>query len=925
MKQLLQFLVIAVSVLWLTLAFSRRPTPAMTGLATLHRPEPAVIAERTLGDDPHGLLRQGRQYYGQGQFQAAFRAWEAAEQGFARQGDAIARAMVLSNQALALQQLDRLDEALNAISRSRDLLEIEDINGSDVDGRRLRFPHASRSRVLAQVLNTEAGLLLDRGQPEEALEIWEQAQRRYQQLGEDSHVLQTRINQAQALRVLGYYRRAQGMLEAVNARLAEYPDSRLKVVSLYQLGNTLRSLGQLDEADTALRESLAIAQTLDSQPDISAAWLGLAHTARSRQTPAGRQAALDYYQQAAAGVASPSEWMQAQVDRLSLLVESQQMRGARELLPEIQAYLETHREPLSIRRSGLFAQLKLARNAIALGEQTDGDILNRHSIANRLAEIHRRAMALGDRRVQSYALGELGYLYELAQQWDEAQTLTTQALDLARQLSNAHDVTYRWEWQLGRIVKARGNTQEAIAFYEEAVKSLQAMRQDLAVVNTAVQFSFQDSVEPVYRQLMALLLLTDTDPDYVSLKRDSNTNYSTETSQSTRDRQANLEKVRDLIESLQVAELDDFFKQACLDVNPVALDDIDSKTALIYTILLDADSPDQQRIDIIARLPNQNLKHYSTTVTKTELTTTVDRVQKVLVEDPIERGRFRTTTLLTLSQTLYRWLIKPLETDLANSNVNTIAFVLDGPLRNLPMSILHDGDRYLVQQYSLALSPGLKLIDPKPLERGAMTALIAGLSEEVTADFPPLPQVPIEVEAIRDRIPNSQVLLNQDYTKANIQETLQRDHYSIVHLATHGQFSSSSEETFILAWPSEVDNNYRINVNELQNLLQTRDVRGEAIELLVLSACQTAAGDDRAALGLAGVAFRAGARSTIATLWPVSDEATRTMMTQFYQELRDPTLTRSEALRRAQNVLIDSERFAHPFFWAPYTLIGNWL
>ncbi|USR89828.1 CHAT domain-containing protein [Phormidium yuhuli AB48] len=917
MKQLFQFLALAATVFWLTLALSSRPTAAMTGLATLNGSQPAMMTQRmtqqTLGDDPHGLLRQGRQYYSQGQFQAALRAWEAAEQGFVRQGDAIARAMVLSNQALALQQLDRLDEAFNAISRSRDLLESEDLSGSDVDER--------RSRVLAQVLNTEAGLLLDRGQPEAALEIWEQAQRRYQQLGEDGHVLQTRINQAQALRSLGYYRRAQGTLEAVKAQLAERPPSRLNVVSLYQLGNALRSLGQLDEAETALRESLAIAESLESQPDMIAAWLGLANTVRLRHTPAARQAALDYYQQAAAGAESPLEWMQAQTDRLSLLLENQQIRAARELLPEIQAYLETHRESLSGGRSGLFAQLKLVRNAIALAEPTDGEIVNHHTLAHTLAEIHQRAMALGDRRVQSYTLGDLGHLYELAQQWDEAERVTKQALDLARQLPNADDVAYRWEWQLGRILKARGNSQKAIAFYEEAVKSLQAMRQDLALVNTAVQFSFQDGVEPVYRQLMALLLSTDTDQSDIDLNGD----YNTKSSRLSSYRQANLEKVRDLIESLQVAELDDFFKQACLDVTPVALDEIDSKTALIYTILLDADSPEQQRLDVIVRLPNQGLKHYSTTVTRTELTTTVNQIHRALVDDPIQRRRFRTTTLLPLSQKLYSWLLEPIQTDLADSNINTLAFVLDGPLRNLPMSILHDGDGYIVEKYSLALSPGLQLIDPKPLERGAMTALIAGLSEEVTQDFPPLPEVVIEVEAIRDRIPNSQVLLNQDYTKANVQEKLQRDHYSIIHLATHGQFSSSSEQTFILTWPSEVDHNYRINVNELQDLLQIQDVSGGAIELLVLSACQTAAGDDRAALGLAGVAFRAGARSTIATLWPVSDEATRAMMTQFYQELSDPSLTRSEALRRAQNTLIDSERFAHPFFWAPYTLVGNWL
>ncbi|NEQ42043.1 MAG: CHAT domain-containing protein [Leptolyngbya sp. SIOISBB] len=169
-------------------------------------------------------------------------------------------------------------------------------------------------------------------------------------------------------------------------------------------------------------------------------------------------------------------------------------------------------------------------------------------------------------------------------------------------------------------------------------------------------------------------------------------------------------------------------------------------------------------------------------------------------------------------------------------------------------------------------------------------------------------------------------MLDQDFTRTNIRSALEQSYYPIVHLATHGQFSSRAEETFILTWPSEGANDYRINVNELQDLLQGRDLTGqEAIELLVLSACQTADGDDRAALGLAGVAFRAGARSTIATLWPVSDEATAAFMEQFYQQLNDVNVTKGEALRRAQEFLRQSNEYSHPFFWAPYTLIGNWL
>jgi CHAT domain-containing protein len=140
-------------------------------------------------------------------------------------------------------------------------------------------------------------------------------------------------------------------------------------------------------------------------------------------------------------------------------------------------------------------------------------------------------------------------------------------------------------------------------------------------------------------------------------------------------------------------------------------------------------------------------------------------------------------------------------------------------------------------------------------------------------------------------------------------------------LATHGQFSSKAEETFILTWDD------RINVNELSSLLETTDLRrSNPIELLVLSACETAKGDNRASLGIAGVAVRAGARSTLATLWLVNDEATAQIMVRFYQELSQTTVTKAEALRRAQELILQDPKYRqHPYYWAPYVLVGNWL
>ena len=109
--------------------------------------------------------------------------------------------------------------------------------------------------------------------------------------------------------------------------------------------------------------------------------------------------------------------------------------------------------------------------------------------------------------------------------------------------------------------------------------------------------------------------------------------------------------------------------------------------------------------------------------------------------------------------------------------------------------------------------------------------------------------------------------------------------------------------------------------------VREENINAKPIELLVMSACQTATGDKRAALGIAGVAVRSGARSTLATLWSVKDDSTVVLMDEFYKQLAQPdsSITKSEALRQAQISLIHSTDFEHPFYWAPFILVGNWL
>jgi CHAT domain-containing protein len=277
-------------------------------------------------------------------------------------------------------------------------------------------------------------------------------------------------------------------------------------------------------------------------------------------------------------------------------------------------------------------------------------------------------------------------------------------------------------------------------------------------------------------------------------------------------------------------------------------------------------------------------------------------------------------------QQFYDWLIRPAEADLARSGVKTLVFVLDGILRNVPVAALHDGQHYLIENYSVALTPGLQLFNPRPLTLNQSEVLIGGLTEG-RQGFSALPGVKQEAQDI-SAIATTDVLLNGAFTRLNLEQKIQSHRFPIVHLATHGQFSSQAEETYLLTWDELINVkkfDQLLRANEALSREDTRSFPRSPIELLVLSACQTAVGDRRAALGLAGLAVRSGAASTLATLWSVQDESTAHFMTQFYTILSQPQTTKAEALRQAQLSLLQSAQYQHPFYWAPFVLVGNWL
>ncbi|MBE9077573.1 CHAT domain-containing protein [Romeria aff. gracilis LEGE 07310] len=837
-------------------------------IGLFRQPYPTAAAENspTISQtSPEQLLQQGQDQYAIGQFTAAIQFWQQAAEAFAAQGNALQQAKAFSQIAIAFHQLADWSQANAYLAGSLELLE-----------GRTDLP-AERLSVLGQVYSTLGSVFLTRSQPREALNAFEQAASYYQQTGDSQGQLQAQINQAQALQALGFYRRALTALNELQPRLMAQSDEGLKSQGLRNLGNLLRITGDFRQSEVTLQEGLAIAP--DNTQEIAATLYSLGQTAQALGNP---DDALAYYRQTVAAAPTQTLQLQAQIAQFSLLQEADRT-AASALLAEIQPQLAA----LPVSRFSVYAQLNLAHQLIETRAAAASP-----QIAQGLAIAIQQAKALSDPRAESFALGYLGELYIQRQQIEDAQTVLQQALTLAEQIE-ADDIAYQWQWQLGQLARQQGDEESAIAVYTSAVNTLQRLRLDLVTINPDLQFDFREQVEPVYRELVNLLL----------------TSAQKSARLSDADSQDKLVKARDVIESLQLAELENFFREPCLAVQQQidqVVDNANAPTAVMYPIIL----PD--RIDVILKLPNQPLRSYSTPIAQAELEAKAEALRRQVLLP------YGLRDVQTLAAEMYDWLLRPVEVEFADAQVETLVFVLDGVLRNIPMAVLYDGQQYLVEKYNLALAPGLKLVDPKPLTGQRLAAIAAGLSE-ARHGFSSLDYVRAEVEQIQAAV-DSRVLLNDAFTQETLETAINQTPFPVVHLATHGQFSSNLEETFVLAWDTP------ISISTLSRLLRNSEQnRQDAIELLVLSACETAAGDSRAALGLAGVAARAGARSILASLWNLDDETSAVLMDQFYRSLSQSSTTKATALRQAQLSLLRNPGYEHPRYWAPYVLVGNWL
>ncbi|TVQ59118.1 MAG: tetratricopeptide repeat protein [Spirulina sp. DLM2.Bin59] len=574
----------------------------------------------------------------------------------------------------------------------------------------------------------------DQGRFDQAIQAWNEAINLYRRHRPKApEIAQWQIDQAQAYSGLGQDQRAIDQLEPlINSSL----DPQLRILVQGALGNAYSRIGKYEEAIAQFTNAL---NSPELHPELAATLLndlgntyGRYYQDRQRQaTGAEIEGDLDLARQLneaaatlkAKGIAALEQGMAQSTDPLR---QAQAQLNRHKLAPNpgqwpaIAEAIAAQLRPLPPSQAVAIAWLNLS-------QQLESDQPLAQTAAAAALEI---ANHIGDQRSQSFAWGRLGEWYQA--QGDDRRGLAAleQAQFLAQQ-SNAPDSLYRWQWQAGRLFNHRGDRPRAIQAYQQAIATLQTIRGDLVSANRDFQFDFQEAVEPVYRELMALLFTGDS-VALVGPKQESKLANTTTAN--------SVKAALDVLELLKLAELQNFFGDDCVQVAKAqgnAQEAIAaSNTALLYSVIL----PEQTQM--ILQAPDGRIIHHRVDISQGEL------------EDLIEEFRYLLELRITnqyrpLAQKLYDLLIRPLAADLAAINPDTILMINDGALRRIPLGALQDGRTFLIEEYAIATTPSLSLTTSGiPTDQTRIRALSVGLTVGRDA-FAPLSNVAQEITAVQ--------------------------------------------------------------------------------------------------------------------------------------------------------------------------------
>ncbi len=749
----------------------------------------------------------------------------------------------------------------------------------------------------SDVNHYEKGLkLLARGDFGNALNELDQSVQRATRQGNQRRIVRSRLALSRALENLGEFTASKTNLQQALAVANALDDADLRVAVTTALGNVTIVTGPPAQAEALLREAI---ETASSDGARALALLDLGnHQAAIGQT----SQALGAYRRAArlagrAGNQQLAATALANAARLSLLEEGDSRHGlASKALDLALGLPDTHDKA--------FLLLNLGRSFARLDQPaTPGRSRYRLRALHVYSQADKVARVIDDSRALSYALGYRAALYETEQRYPEMLELTEQALAQAKRLpqQDAHLLLGLWHWQAGRglarishRITAQNRLSQAIEAYRRAADQFSALRFAQRHAYGRQQSRFDTTLHPLYQQFLRLLFRAADESDSETRRSEL------------------LKQARDTVEALKAAELRDYFRDSCVDELQAKRRDIAqvSQSALIvYPVMLD------DRLELLLHLPGGRLVRRTVAVGRDALTDTFNQ-WRWLLEEPSNRHR-------QPGAKIYRWLVAPYEDLLESQPVDTLVFVPDGAMRQVPMAAAWDAARrqYLIEKLPLAITPGVDLTDPSVVDRKHAHPLYAGLSKAV-AGFPPLPFVAQEIQTV-GAVFKGRALLDEAFTRKGLSASLKDRSINILHLATHAAFAADARKSFVMTYdgPKYLD--------QLARDISTFRFREQPLDLLVLSACETARGDARAALGLSGVAIKAGARSALGSLWKVDDQAAARLIAHFYRVLANPTTSRAEALREAQLALLHPARgrpsYRFPGYWSAFVLINSWL
>ena len=521
---------------------------------------------------------------------------------------------------------------------------------------------------------------------------------------------------------------------------------------------------------------------------------------------------------------------------------------------------------------------------LARAAEASGTSAQRMRAGSMLAAGSVLAVDGGDLRTSARGLGYLGWLSERNGDLARALAFTRAAIADADQ-ATAIDELYYWQWQSARILAKSGRRAAANDTYYRAIDSLEKIRPRVSRGSATM---FQRYIAPLFLEFADFSLGSGVQGKTGRIVAD-----------------ADLREVLRTVERLRSAEVQNYFAEDCVIVPEKGrrLEGITEKTAVIYPIVL------ADRLEVIVAF-GAELRRYTADVSREDLETAVQAL-RIGLEEP-ENEQFRLP-----ARQLFDWIVAPFADELLEKRVSTLVYVPDGPLRTVPLAAFYDGEHFVIENFAVAVSPGLTLTNPEPFEAQHKQVLVAGLTEAV-GDLPALPGVAAELDGIARAFPTHE-LRDANFLVVPFSRELASGNYSIVHIASHGVFMNDYRKSFIQAHDG------RLTMDQLEATVGMRRYLNEPVELLVLSACETAAGDDRAALGLSGIALKAGARSAVGTLWPVNDDAAAGLVGNLYKNLSEGGTTKAQALQRAQLEMIRDPQFSHPAYWSPFLLIGSWL